>query len=390
MNTEPLFSGDHPGGNIVIERLAPGRAWLAPDFRHMQEGYRWFYWSFRAKNRVAMRVTFSHRNYLGARGPAISKDGGRTWNWLGRDSVMEEKCAGSDGTDAFTFEIPPVTENEEVYYAFCPQYQEWQLQEWLIPYRDHPALHVFELCKSRRGRSVEQLEIMEPGAPTTREILFLTARHHSCESMASYVLEGFLDAALGNDEVGRGLRAGWKIVAIPFVDKDGVEEGDQGKLRHPHDHNRDYQKSPIYPEVDAIMRFGKENQKAIVAYFDLHCPMVHGSWDNRFYLVGSSIPGNAARQNVYAEILGKTQTGPIRPFAQGVLQFGEAWNTGSNYSAGTAAATWAAQSLRETALATTFEIPYANAEGVEVNPQSARLLGRDLAVALLAYSLSRK
>ena len=38
------------------------------------------------------------------------------------------------------------------------------------------------------------------------------------------------------------------VYVIPFVDIDGVENGDQGK-QAPHDHNRDYINSPIYPET---------------------------------------------------------------------------------------------------------------------------------------------
>jgi hypothetical protein len=32
----------------------------------------------------------------------------------------------------------------------------------------------------------------------------------------------------------------------PFMDKDGVEEGDQGKLRWPHDHWEDYAEGSRY------------------------------------------------------------------------------------------------------------------------------------------------
>ena len=72
--------------------------------------------------------------------------------------------------------------------------------------------------------------------------LVLTARHHACESMASHVLEGILSGVLADDDCGRRWREGWQVVAAPFMDKDGVEDGDQGKNRRPHDHNRDYGK----------------------------------------------------------------------------------------------------------------------------------------------------
>jgi murein tripeptide amidase MpaA len=38
---------------------------------------------------------------------------------------------------------------------------------------------------------------------------------------------------------------------VPPVDKDGVEDGDQGKNRKPYDHNRDYLQR-IHREIQAI------------------------------------------------------------------------------------------------------------------------------------------
>ena len=44
---------------------------------------------------------------------------------------------------------------------------------------------------------------------------------------------------------------------VPFVDKDGVEEGDQGKNRAPRDHNRDYAGASMYPETGALRELGE-------------------------------------------------------------------------------------------------------------------------------------
>ena len=43
-------------------------------------------------------------------------------------------------------------------------------------------------------------------------------------------------------------------VCVPFVDYDGVVDGDQGKYRLPRDHECDYGRDvpPIYPETAAI------------------------------------------------------------------------------------------------------------------------------------------
>ena len=372
----PFITSDFPGGNILVSKVSPDRIWLEPDQRHLKEGHKWFYWSFRATNTEPVTVTFSHRNYVSAHGPAVSLDEGKTWQWMGREKVT----VNEDNTE-FSFVLPPAPEGRR--YAFCPQYQESHLQEWLGCHCGNPALRVSELCKSRNGRSVELLVIQDPVAPG-REILWLTARHHCCESMASYVLEGLLEAALGDDAVGRKIRSRWTIYSVPFMDKDGVEEGDQGKNRHPHDHNRDYTDSPIYPEVRAAMQFLKAHGPAVSVVMDLHCPMVHGPWDNRFYAVGSHVPQVAQGQVRYMEQFNAVCVGPIKPYAGLVLHYGTAWNADANFSDGKAAARWGAENLPNPELVVSFEVPYANAEGVEVNPRTARDLGCDLARALAA------
>lgn len=381
MPKEALFSTDHPGGNIIVEREECGIVWLSPDFRHMQEGCKWFYWSFRARNTVPVTAVFSHRNYIAAHGPAISRDGGNSWDWLGREKVKARQT--DEHQVELSFDIPAVPDGEDVRYAFCPQYQASDLQAFLKRHEDNPFLKVAELCKSRKGRSVEWLKIS--GSSRPEKIIWLLARHHSCEAMASHVMEGFLDAVLGDDEVGRTLRENREIVAMPFMDKDGVEEGDQGKLRHPHDHNRDYNEKPIYPEVAAAIRFGKKHKDSMAAFFDLHCPMVHGPWDNRFYLVGSPLPKVSVRQDAFMKAFNETRSGAIKAHAEGVLHFGEAWNANTNFSAGKNAALWAGEFFSNAGIVASFEIPYANAEGVEVNPRSARRLGQDLAAALACH-----
>ena len=44
----------------------------------------------------------------------------------------------------------------------------------------------------------------------------------------------------------------YRYIVVPFVDYDGVIDGEQGKFRFPHDHNRDYMDNPIYPETRAV------------------------------------------------------------------------------------------------------------------------------------------
>lgn len=357
-----------------------GQIHLAPDLRDTQKGEWWFYWNLRLQNPAGRPVAFifMDKQPIGVRGPAISHDEGRTWSWLGPAAV---KSAKENGRSTWSF---TASATGSVRYAFCPQYLETHLHEWLAQRKDHPALRVEELCTSRKGRRVELLRVGRSGGPA----LLLTARHHSCEAMASYALEGLLEAALADDATGQRLRERLEIVAIPFMDKDGCEDGDQGKNRAPHDHNRDYNEQPLYPEVAALMRLGASLSNRVVAGIDLHCPYIRGAWNDRVYMVGAPQPTIATGQKAFAHIWEVSQQGPIRFRARDILAYGTDWNTAGNYQQGRSCTGWVRDTFPAARLATTIEIPYADALGVEVNAATARALGQDLARALAKFLTS--
>ncbi len=92
------------------------------------------------------------------------------------------------------------------------------------------------LCKSRKGRDIPCLEF----GSGERHIV-LTSRHHACEATGSYVLEGLL-CDLHNNPI-----ENTTVFCVPMIDYDGVCDGNQGKSRKPHDHNRDY--NPNTPSI---------------------------------------------------------------------------------------------------------------------------------------------
>lgn len=71
---------------------------------------------------------------------------------------------------------------------------------------------------------------------------------------------------------------------MPIVDFDCVTDGDQGKNRVPHDHNRDYclDETPIYPETAAIRSCAERN--GCFLGVDFHSPW-HTGGGNDLYIV---------------------------------------------------------------------------------------------------------
>jgi hypothetical protein len=379
----------YPGGNIRVLSTSqtsggPRIGTLAPDQRHMQSGQQWFYWSFRTKDTAGFTAAFQNRDHVGPRGAAVSHDEGKTWSYMGPSSVVQQTV---NGASCWTFTVPPVAEGAEVRYAFCPQYQQSHFDDWVSRQNGNPHLEVTELTRSRNDRKVELVRIGRPLTDTDAKVVLLTARHHSCEVIGSYVMEGFLDAALADDELGARLRKR-TILAVPFVDKDGVEEGDQGKNRAPHDHNRDYNEVPIYPEVAAIKQLGAQVGARTASFIDLHCPTVHGFWDKRVYFVGAPEADVAANQRAFHTRIMELRQGPLTIVPEDYLPFGQDWNTNANYSQGKNSSAWARETFPNSRYISTIEISYSVVNGVEMTAERARALGADLARTLAPHILS--
>ena len=368
-----VIDANYPGGNVVVERTDGDTVYLRPDLRDTQ-GW-WFYWNFRVTGAAGRTLTFrfTGRNPIGVRGPAVSTDAGKTWSWLGAEAV----------TDAsFPFTFPDNA--EEVRFCFAIPYQEQDLEEFLAQHKGHPGLKVEQLCKTRKGRTVERLHVGRlDGDPRFR--VLLTARHHACEMIASYTMEGFLETVLADNDDGYWFRRNVEVLAIPFVDKDGVEDGDQGKNRKPRDHNRDYVGPSIYPSVAALRTFVPNwSNGKLRAAFDLHCPYISGPYNEVIYMVGKADETMWRQQTRFGRIVEDVQRGPLVYRTSDNLPFGKGWNTGRSYTQGKACSSWSA-GLEGVRLAATFEIPYANAGGQPVTAAGARAFGRSLARATRVY-----
>jgi len=360
-----------PGGNILVERCEGDRVYVRQDLRDT-EGW-WFWWCFRVRGAAGRALTFqfTNKDVIGTRGPAVSTDGGLSWSWLGA------------GTRAgFYYAFPPHA--DEVRFAFAIPYLETDLRRFLAKQAGSPCLRLEELCRTAKGRVAERLLAgrLDGEAPYG---LLLTARHHACECIANFVMEGILEAVLADSADGAWFRENVGVLAIPFVDKDGVEDGDQGKNRRPRDHNRDYTDPSVHATVRAIRALvpAWSRGRPLVA-LDLHCPYMSGAYNEHVYFVGQDDPRQWQGVTRLAGILEKNQRGPVPYAAADNLPFGKAWNTGGNWTAGNNFARWS-QTLPGVCFGGSLEFPYANVKDWTVDPDGVRAFGGDLARAIRLY-----
>ena len=367
------IDADFPGGNIIVERIEGSTIFLRPDLRDTSTW--WFYWYFRVRGAAGrtLKFQFTGNNPIGTQGPAFSIDGGGTWSWLSSRDIHDS---------SFTYKFDQ--KGQDVLFCFSIPYLEDNLRQFLHKYPNNSHLSVHELCKTHKGRSVERLHAGKiNGNPKYR--VLLTARHHACEMIASYTLEGLLEVILSETDIGHWFQNNVEVLVIPFVDKDGVEDGDQGKNRRPHDHNRDYNNNSIYPSVKAIRSFVPQwSDSKLKVFIDLHCPYIRGDNNENIYLVGSADSAIWRQQQEFAKILESVRQGQLPYLAKSSLPFGTAWNTDANYGQFKSSSRWAGEQS-SVQMATTIEIPYANVGTTIVTADNARAFGHDLARALQRY-----
>ena len=208
------------------------------------------------------------------------------------------------------------------------------------------------------------------------------ARHHACEAMGSYVLEGALAFFLSAEAA--ELRRSTAVTIVPMVDLDGVEAGDQGKGRAPHDHNRDYIDAPLYPEVRAVQQLMAELAgRNLAAYLDFHAPWIRGGANESVFFAEPPEPF-AGRLHEFAAALKAVNRGAIPYTGRFDIPHGTSWNVPTE---GLVNSTDYAErvSARTLLFSATLETSYSIAEAVAVTPEGARGLGQAVGRALAAY-----
>ncbi len=366
-----------PGGNVILENISGDTVYFKPDLTGTEGN--WFYWNFQATSTKPQTWYFksTKKNTMTGLGAAYSEDGGYNWMWIDQKDNL--------GPDlfAFTFTKP----NQTIQFSFAQPYTQNNFEHFIQSHIGDNRLKQSIFCQSNQGRPVEKILISNFDIKPSFKILFL-ARAHACEMMSNYLIEGMINNLLSDSPEMVELLNKAEIMIIPFLDKDGVENGDQGKNRIPRDHNRDYSGTSIYATTRTIR---EEIPKWVGGLpwigIDLHNPWIKGEHNEWAYMVGNANPDIEAQQRIFAQIMAENRKGPLKfDIEHGLLEYGTAWNKGSNYEKGEPFNAWAAQYFdKGLRLTTTIEFPYALNHGQEVTAQNAREFGKDLIRATAIY-----
>lgn len=356
---------DFPAGNVIVLGIDGDSLTLDRDLRDTKDD--WFWWCCRVRGAAGRTITlnFPERELVGPRGAAMSVNGS-DWRWSGPDTRR--------GPQTLTLAVPD--DAASLFLAFSFPYPLAALTRFLGRMKNVPTVAVRELTVSEGGRSVPLVEIRRPGA--TKHV-FLCARHHACECTASFALEGMMEALAFADE----FLAGHCVHVIPLADIDGVERGDHGKNRRPHDHNRDFTDCPIYAEPRALMELATAlGRSAIVGAIDMHAPYKWGGRNDSVFVVEP--PGRwLAGQHRFNRLLKEATAGSGLTYdGTRDIPFGVEWNVNelSRSMIG-----FFRRAFPSIPLAFTLEVTYCLNGEQALTPENAREFGRCAARAMTDF-----
>ena len=195
------------------------------------------------------------------------------------------KCTRDGNAGTYQFKAPAST----IWLAWGPPFLPSDAKELIQNVkRKLPNAQPFELAKTRGCRSVPAIRFGAKQTATNKPYgIWIQARQHAWESGGSWVGKGFLLWAISDAPEAIALRKKATIYYVPIMDIDSVAIGAGGKNSAPRDHNRDWDESPIYPEVRAaqerILKLDAADQFDI--FIDLHNP---GPKDRKPFFFGSN------------------------------------------------------------------------------------------------------
>lgn len=318
----------------------------------------WHYWNFCVENACNKIINFEFMDGLavGPFGVAVSHDL-KNWVWSGAETIISER--------EFRYEFSSA--DTKVYFCIYPAYLSGNWHDFLRRY----DLKTQTLCKSEKNRDVELLKI---GNGHAKKHIVFTSRHHACETGASYVLEGVLSQMMEDKS---DFLKKYNISVIPFVDIDGVVEGEQGNFRSPN-YNRAYLAEPVYNATKGIVKYLKG--KKVVLSIDFHSPKLYGTMNDPMFFFIREDP-IASRTKKLCRIFEKNITGECFNYR---TKDDEMPGIGYNVSRA-ATCTGYMISTFSPNIAVTLEVPYFGMPDNQATP--ARLVnnGRALGKSIIDY-----
>lgn len=369
-----IFNTEFEGGNGFIEKISNDTVWITPDTRKIVGD--WFYWAIEVESSIERDLTFCLPPYrIPAFGVAYSLDNGENWNW--------SKNEKSKYIQSFKMHLP-ADKPIRLSMGFPYTSSNWNK---FVGGLNSDAFIIDTLCLDSKNEIIPMMILGNNRKEvSSKPKVVITARHHACEMMTNYVLEGMIKSFVEKDDLIPFLEK-YDILVIPFVDYEGVQSGDQGKNRYPRDHNRDYSGKSIYTTTNAIREFLPHwAQHNLILSIDMHCPGILGKDHELIHIVGSKAEKYANAETLFASCLAKYTFGKELVFDEtSILKYGTSWNNDRSEIQGDSFDTWCQKQFPNSKLSCSLEVPYATNKGQKITVENLNEFGEAMTYAICDF-----
>jgi hypothetical protein len=283
-------TADFPGGSANVKSIDrnSGVIHFTPQVRSERGWPCWWYLKVdgaKESQSITLSLTASDGEYR--RGRVLNA----AWSQPDRAAMSVDnvtwtqtpKCQKANGIATYRIEAPA----ESFWLAWGPPFLPSHADEVLKSIKSRlPNASIFELAKTRGGRSVNGIRIGgNAGQDSPKYGVWIQARQHAWEAGSSWVGRGFVEWLASDDQAAVNLRRIATVYYVPIMDVDNAAMGAGGKDAVPRDHNRDWDDKPHYPEVAAaqkrILELNADGRFDV--FIDLHNP---GGGERRPYFFG--------------------------------------------------------------------------------------------------------
>ncbi len=141
---------------------------------------------------------------------------------------------------------------------------------WIGGLSSTPAPRLYTIGRSRLGRPIWALEVGEGKADKRPTVVFMS-RQHPPEVSGFIAFQAFIERIFADDQLARDFRQDFRIIAIPVVNPDGVDEGHWRHNAGGIDLNRDWAEYR-QPETRTVVEWltARTNKDQVVWGMDFH------------------------------------------------------------------------------------------------------------------------
>ncbi|MGB0126099.1 MAG: M14-type cytosolic carboxypeptidase [Rhodocyclaceae bacterium] len=229
----------------------------AADFRQ------WFYFRLQGARGTTCRLRFVNA------GQSAYPEGWRDYRAVASYDRRHWFRLADTSYDGETLSVVVAPERDSIYLAYFEPYSWERHLDLLGRVETVPGVGVVTLGRTVEGRELDLVTIGEPG--DDRSNVWIIARQHPGETMAQWLVEGFLERLLDPaDPVGRRVRELAVIHVVPNMNPDGAVGGNLRTNAAGANLNREWLAPSMERSPEVLLTRQKMHQTGVDLFLDIH------------------------------------------------------------------------------------------------------------------------